>query len=133
VLASQGLEKKNWITFGACIVLLISLTGTWDNLHLSRTTQKAFEWLRQQGIPIAEIDAGYPLNGWHLYVHPENLAPGETPERDVPRVTADVERPYVIAAVPLPGYQVLHVIDWSPTFWTATNKIYVLKKITNRG
>jgi hypothetical protein len=79
VLASQGLEKKSWITFGACILLLISLTGTWDNLQLSKATQKAFEWLREQGIPIAEIDAGYPLNGWHLYVHPENLAPGETP------------------------------------------------------
>jgi hypothetical protein len=133
VLASQGLASKRWTTFGAGIILLISLTGTWDNLQLNRVTQKAFDGLRQQGIPIAEIDAGYPLNGWHLYVHPENLAPGATPQRDVPRVTADVEKPYVIAAFPLRGYQVLRVIDWSPSFWIATNEIYVLKKVTNRG
>jgi hypothetical protein len=113
---------------GIGVFLLISLSGTWDNLQLGRAVQRAFESLQQQGIPMAEIDAGYPLNGWNLYGHPENLPAGAMPHRDVPRVTVEIEKPYVIAASPLPGYQVLREIRWSPSFWIAADRVYVLKK-----
>jgi 4-amino-4-deoxy-L-arabinose transferase-like glycosyltransferase len=128
ILVGKGLLRCKWTVAGIGVFLLISLSGTWDNLQLGRAVQRAFESLQQQGIPMAEIDAGYPLNGWNLYGHPENLPAGAMPHRDVPRVTVEIEKPYVIAASPLPGYQVLREIRWSPSFWIAADRVYVLKK-----
>jgi hypothetical protein len=43
-------------------------------------------------------------------------------------VTSQDEKPFVIAVSPLPGYRVLQEIDWAPSFWAATDTIYVLEK-----
>jgi hypothetical protein len=128
ILVSKGLLRCKSTVAGIVIFLLISLSGTWDNLQLSRAVQRAFESLQRDGIAMAEIDAGYPLNGWNLYGHPENLPPSARADRDVPRVTAEIEKPYVIAASPLPGYQVLREVRWSPSFWIATDRVYILKR-----
>ena len=117
-----------WSAAGIGFFLLIALSGTWDNLQVARATQESYDWLEQKGIRMGDIDAGYPFNGWYLYAHPENLPYGARRDRDVPRVSAKLEKPYVIAAVPLPGYQVLREIRLSPAFWISTDRIYVLYK-----
>jgi hypothetical protein len=113
------------------LLLLISLSGTWDSLQLNRAVERSFRWLVHSGIPVAEIDAGYPLNGWYLYGHPENLPSNATRDRDVPRVSVEVERPYVIAASPLAQYEVLQETRWSPSFWIATDRVYILRREAN--
>jgi hypothetical protein len=113
---------------GSGLLFLLSLSGTWGNLQVTRASRTAFTWLRRHGIPAADIDAEYTLNGWHLYIHPENLPPGAVPERDVPFVTSKEEKPYVTAISPLPGYRVLRGVTWSPSFWVGTNTTYVLAK-----
>lgn len=128
VLLMKGLPGMKGTMVGLAIFFVISLTGTWDNLQLNRATGEAFTWLRDKGIPIADIDAGFPFNGWNFYVHPENLPPGARADQDVQRVSADVEKPYVIAVSPLPGYYVLREVRWAPSFWIATDRIYILKK-----
>ena len=133
LLVSNGLPKRGWTAAGIFFFLLISLFGTWDSLQLNRAVERSFQWLLRSGIPIAEIDAGYPLNGWYLYGHPENLPPGESPDRDVPRVSVEIEKPYVIAVSPLKGYRVLREMRWSPSFWIATNRVYVLKREVKDG
>ena len=133
LLVSKGLARPKWIIVGICLFLVVALTGTWDNLQASRAVDRALSSLRQQDIPMEQIDAGYALNGWNLYVHPENLPTGVTPNRDVASVTTEIEKPYVIAVFPLPGYRTVRVVSWSPSFWAATNKIYILEKVQNGG
>ena len=84
----------------ACITILyaVSMLVTWNENQTSRATAEAVAWLREKSIPFASIDAGYVLNGWNLYAHPENLPPGALPDRDVPLVTSGEKKPYVIAA-----------------------------------
>lgn len=128
LLICKGLPRKRGAMAGIVTFLLLSLSGTWDNLQILKATHAAFLWLRERQIPIADIDAGYTLNGWNLYVHPENLPLGATAERDVPFVASKEEKPYVIAVSSLPGYRVLREVVWSPSFWAVTDKIYVLGK-----
>lgn len=131
LLVSNGLAKCRGTVAGVSLLLLISLSGTWDSLQLNRAVERSFRWLVHSGIPVAEIDAGYPLNGWYLYGHPENLPPNATRDRDVPRVSVEVERPYVIAASPLAQYEVLQETRWSPSFWIATDRVYILRREAN--
>jgi hypothetical protein len=112
---------------GIVALLLISLTGTWDSLQMTRATEAGLSWLREQDAALADIDAGYALSGWYLYAHPENLAAGASPDSSVQWITARYRpKPYVIAASPMPGYRILREIVWSPSFWAATDRIYVL-------
>jgi hypothetical protein len=74
-----------------------------------------------------DVDGGYVENGWHLYAHPEHLAPGAQVDRDVPHVTGWTELPYAIANVPLHGYTVREVVQ-VPRRWAASDRIYVLAR-----
>ena len=113
---------------GIAVLSFVSISGTWDALRFNQACLEAFNYLRAQGVPAAEIDAGYSLTAWTLYVHPENLPPGETPEDDAPWVTSDKELPYVISNTPLPGYEILKDISWHGSLWAVSNRIYVLHR-----
>jgi hypothetical protein len=78
-------EQRHWRTAAAGIVLflLISFTGTWDHLQVSRAAAAAVNRLVASGIPLSDIDAGYTLNGWNLYAHAENLAAGQLLKRSM--------------------------------------------------
>ncbi len=62
---------------------------------------------RPSGVPPWEIDAGYPLNGWRLYAHSENLPPGADRRYDVPFVTSDRKAQYVIENYPPAGANIV--------------------------
>ncbi|MGH7847596.1 MAG: ArnT family glycosyltransferase [Candidatus Binatia bacterium] len=136
LLVDKRLADMKFAVFGIAMLFLISLSGTSDSLQVSRATNEAITWLREKGVALADIDASYAFNGWNLYFHPDPLGPGEAPDHDVRHITADdvravtgdVEKPYEIAVTPLPGYHVLREIRWSPSFWMATDRIYILKK-----
>jgi hypothetical protein len=128
VLANSHVRSK--ITL-ACITVLytVSLLVTWNENQTNRATAEAVAWLREKNIPFASIDAGYVFNGWNLYAHPENLPPGALPERDVPLVTSNEKKPYVIAASPIPGYKVLREFGWSVPFRSLDYNVYVLEQL----
>ena len=102
---------------------------TWSETQNNRAAAKGLSWLRDRGIPFAEIDAGYALDGWYLYAHPENLAPGNIPERDVPFVTTNEKKPYVIATSPIAGYRVLRRYTWSIPLRSLDYNVYVLEQV----
>ena len=104
---------------------------TWSETQNNRAASEALAWLRNRGIPFSDIDAGYALDGWYLYAHPENLAPGQIPERDVPFVTTNEPRPYVIATAPLKSYKVLRNYRWSIPLRSLEYNIYVLQDATD--
>jgi Dolichyl-phosphate-mannose-protein mannosyltransferase len=128
ILAGRQLTSKIAL---ACIAVLYtaSMLVTWNETQTSRATAEAVAWLSERNIPLASIDAGYVFNGWNLYAHPENLPLGALPERDVPLVTSNEKKPYVIAASPIAGYKVLREYGWSIPFRSLDYNVYVLEQL----
>jgi hypothetical protein len=112
---------------GVLVYAAISVSGTIDNYRFHRAVAQARAWLLEQQVPPWYIDAGYALNGWWLYAHPENLPPGASPEPDERYLKTRAELPYVIANSPIPSYTVVRVFVWQ-TLWAVSNKIYVLQR-----
>jgi len=127
ILANSQLKSKSMIA-AIAVLSLISMLVTWNETQTHRAAADGLAWLRDKDIPFANIDAGYALNGWNLYAHPENLAPGTVPERDVPFVTTNEKKPYVIATSPIPGYRVLRRYRWSIPLRSDYN-VYVLEQL----
>jgi hypothetical protein len=128
ILANSQLKSKTTIA-GIAILSLVSMLVTWSETQNNRAAAKGLAWLRDGGIPFAEIDAGYALDGWYLYAHPENLAPGNIPERDVPFVTTNEKKAYVIATSPIAGYRVLRRYTWSIPLRSLDYNVYVLEQL----
>ena len=117
-----------------CISILyaVSMLVIWNENQTSRATAEALSWLRNKNISFAQIDAGYVLNGWNLYAHPENLSSGEGRESDVPLVTSLTKKPYVIAASHIAGYRVIREYSWAVPLTAHKYKIYVLEQLSQR-
>jgi hypothetical protein len=130
ILANSQLKSKTTIA-GIVLLSLISMLVTWSETQNNRAAAEGLAWLRNKGIPFSEIDAGYALDGWYLYAHPENLAPGALPERDVPFVTTNEKKPYVIATSPIAGYRVLREYSWSIPLRSLDYKAYVLEQLSD--
>jgi hypothetical protein len=128
LLASRQLKSKSTVA-GVAVLSLISVLVTWNETQSHRAVAEGLAWLRGKGIPLASIDAGYAFNGWNLYAHPENLAPGTLRERDVPLVTTKEKKPYVIATSPIAGYRVLRRYTWSIPLRSLDYNIYVLEQV----
>jgi hypothetical protein len=128
ILANSQLKSKSTIV-SIAVLSVVSMLITWNETQTSRATAQAMAWLRERSIPLASIDAGYVLNGWNLYAHPENLPFGALPERDVTLVTSKEPKPYVIAASPSAGYKVLREYGWSIPFRSLDYKVYVLEQV----
>jgi hypothetical protein len=128
LLTCSQLRSKITLT-SIAVLFTLSMLVTWNETQTSRATAEALAWLREKEIPLASIDAGYVLNGWNLYAHPENLPPGAVRERDVPFVTSGEKKPYVIAASPVTGYRVLREYSWSIPFRSLDYKVYVLEEL----
>jgi 4-amino-4-deoxy-L-arabinose transferase-like glycosyltransferase len=105
----------------------LDVSGTRDMLDYARSVDAALSRLVASGVAWRDVDGGYVENGWHLYAHPEHLAPGAQVDRDVPHVTGWTELPYAIANVPLHGYTVREVVQ-VPRRWAASDRIYVLAR-----
>jgi hypothetical protein len=84
--------------------------------------------LEASGIPPWDIDAGYPLDGWRLYAHPERLPPGSNRQSDVPFVTSNRLTHYSITNSPLLQSEVLRIVPLRRASWQATRVVYVVRR-----
>jgi hypothetical protein len=101
-------------------------------LATNDTVAKLARGLESQGVPPFPIDAGYTLNGWRLYVHPENLPPGADRRYDVPFVTSAAPTRYRIVNVAGPGEEVLRVEPLPAAWWQVTDRVYVVRRRLDR-
>lgn len=111
------------------IFAVVALLGTRGALRFNQAVADVWQSLIEAGVPASDIDAGYAWNGWMLYAHPTNLAPGLTPLRDVPWVTSDRKTEYVIAKAPLEGYAVERELAWHDLPWPGPDRLFVLRQI----
>jgi 4-amino-4-deoxy-L-arabinose transferase-like glycosyltransferase len=106
----------------------ISVTGTRYVLVNNAASVAMARDLEAMGVPASDINAGYPWTAWHLYAHPENLAPDMTLD-DVPWVTSDDRRmPYRVVTVPEPGDDIIRTEYLPAAWWQATDRIYLVHK-----
>jgi hypothetical protein len=109
-----------------CVWAFISVTGTRYVLANNAASVAMARDLEANGVPPADINAGYPWTAWRLYAHPENLAPGMT-IADVPWVTSDDrEMPYRVVTVPGPRDEILRTEYLPAAGWQATDRIYLV-------
>ena len=129
VAADRGFARSVALA-GIVIFGMVSIAGTIDMLRFDDSAWNAYYELRRSGIPAAEIDAGYAINGWMLYAHSENLPPGSDPTTDVPYITGDADLSYKISTSPSDSsdYETTKEITVRMPFWSVSNKLYVLHK-----
>jgi Dolichyl-phosphate-mannose-protein mannosyltransferase len=110
------------------LLWIVAVTGTRDMLDVNETVARAAADLETAGVPPWEVDAGWALNGWRLWAHPERLPPGITREYGVPFVTSKTPTAYAISSVLLPDHDVVRVLPLPHAWWQATDRIYVLRR-----
>lgn len=126
-LDHDGLGKG--IAAGLLIVWAgIAISGTRDMLAFNGTCASVTEELEASGIPAWDIDAGYSLDGWRLYAHPERLPAGANRQSDVPFVTSNRPTHYSITNSPLPQSEVLRIVPLEHASWQATRALYLVHR-----
>jgi 4-amino-4-deoxy-L-arabinose transferase-like glycosyltransferase len=123
--------RLSWLLAG--IFAIVAVVGIRDTLRFNQAVRDTWQSLIDQGVPAADIDAGYAWTGWVLYAHPEHLAPGQTPD-DVPWVRSRRALPYRLAKAPMEGYVVVREVDWHDDLsWPGPDRLYVLRQQPSAG
>jgi hypothetical protein len=120
---AQGIAAALLVVWAA-----IAISGTRDMLAFNDAAAKAAQALEATGIAPWDIDAGYALDGWRLYAHPEHLPPGADRRDAVPFVTANRPTQYSVTNSPLPQSEVLRIVPLERASWQATRAIYVVRR-----
>lgn len=122
---SRKLRALVLVSLGA--LGLFSLSGVRDYQRGFDAVLEAVSQLERQGVPRANIDAGYALNGADLY--PFGADPSLDPSlSDVPMVTSKSRRDFMLASRPLPGTEIIRTISVPVVFGLKTRTIYVLHR-----
>jgi len=87
------------------VYVAIGAVGLLDRTNAERAVWSAIDGLRDQGVSVAKIDAGYTANGWLQYAHPDQAHRDSAGRVAVPFVNGDVTLPWVVSAAPLPDAQ----------------------------
>ena len=131
--ALDASRTARWAAAASMVVLAgIDVTGTRDMLAFNQACHEAARDLEASGIPAWEIDAGYPLNGWRLYAHPENLPAGADRRYYVPYVTSKATTRFALTNTPGPGDEVMRAIPLGEATWQATREFYVVRRPPSR-
>jgi hypothetical protein len=107
---------------------LVSISGTRDMLDVNEAVARGARDLEAMDVRSGDIDAGWALNGWRLWAHPEHLSPGVSRTYGVPQVTSKTPTPYAVASVALPGYEVIRTMPLPHAWWQASDRVYVLRR-----
>jgi Dolichyl-phosphate-mannose-protein mannosyltransferase len=105
----------------------IGVVGLRDRVSAEHAIWSAVDDLRQSGVPVADIDAGYVVNGWLQYAHPEQAHRDARGNVAVPFVNGDASLPWVISAAPLPGMQIVREYPVRRT-WRTPGSVFVTRR-----
>lgn len=111
---------------------LLSVVGVRDHLAYNAALWRSVTLLREQGVPDADIDAGYVVDGWLYFARPEHAPRDSDGNAFFPWLTAPGGLlPYQVANQPLPGWQVRAAIPFER--WLGrSGSIYVLERPSER-
>ena len=130
VLMNQPVRRPAIALVGLAALASLSLVGMRDHLAYDRAVWLGVDSLRRLGARDSEINAGYPVNGWLQYAHPEQ-APRDADGRPrVPWINGSKEDPlrYWVANQPVAGYRTLQEIPYRRWFGRS-GRIFVLERL----
>ena len=132
IAAAQALDldgRAKWVASALLVAWSgIAISGTRDMLAFNDTAAALAREAEASGIPRWDIDAGWALNGWDLYAHPEHLPPGADRRYQVPFVTSDGPAHYTITNSPLPNSEILRVVPLERASWQSTRTLYLVRQ-----
>jgi 4-amino-4-deoxy-L-arabinose transferase-like glycosyltransferase len=112
---------------GVMLYGAVSMIGTRDHLAYNAAVWSAVAELQAQGVPAAELNGGYVVNGWLQYVRPEQAHRSPEGRIEIPWVNEQLELPYTVANGPRRDAQVLKTIPY--VCWLRpSGAVYVLKR-----
>jgi len=128
VLAARPLVRHRVLVTGIALLGLLSAIGVRDHLAYNAALWRTVDLLRARGVPDAQIDAGYVVDGWLHFARPENAPRGADGEPIFPWLTAPGGvLPYQVANRPLPGWEVLDTVPF--VRWLGrSGELYVLAR-----
>ncbi len=108
----------------------VSFVGVHDHLQYNQALWQAVAGLRQRGVPDADIDGGYIVNGWLHYAHPANAPRDEQGNLLVPGLTTRLHPlRYQIANAPAPEWTLVKTIPYR-RWWGRSGTICILERGT---
>jgi len=132
IVAARALDldsRAKWVAAAMLVVWSgVAISGTRDMLAFNQAAATLERETEASGIPRWDIDAGYALNGWNLYAHPENLPPGTDRRYEVPFVTSDRPTHYSITNSPLPDSEILRIVPLERASWQSTHALYLVRR-----
>jgi hypothetical protein len=96
LLSARPIANVRSTVAGLLLFATVGAAGTIDHLRYNRALWTAVASLDRSGVPISEIDAGYIVNGWRQYAHPEHAPRDATGAVDVPSVNGGAKLPYAV-------------------------------------
>lgn len=111
---------------------IASLVGVRDHLAYNRALWTAVAHLESIGVPPADFDGGYVVNGWLQYAHPERARRDPAGAVQVPNVNVLATTRYRISNRVIGGWNVVTSVPY--TRWAGrSGRVYVLERPPGRA
>ena len=119
----------SWLRAATLLIpfAVIGVIGVRDRVSAERAIWSAIGDLRESGVPVSDIDAGYAANGWLQYAHPDHAHRDGRGNVAVPFVNGDAQLPWVIAAAPPSDGEVVREYRFVRT-WRAPGSVFVMRR-----
>jgi Dolichyl-phosphate-mannose-protein mannosyltransferase len=111
---------------GLAIYAAFSVVSTIDHKAYNQALWSSVERLRSGGVPVAEIDGGYTVNGWLQYVRPEQAHREPDGRITIPLFNDMPAVAYTISNSPLAGREIVDTVSYSG--WASSGNLYVLRR-----
>lgn len=114
VLRGARLLRTRTMLAGLAVLATVSVAGTRDHLAYEAALWRAVDLVRARGVPDAQIDAGYAVDGWLHFARPEQAPRDASGRRVFSWITAPGGLlPWQVANRPLPGWDVVETVPYT--------------------
>jgi hypothetical protein len=128
VLRGARLLRARTMLAGLAVLATVSVVGTRDHLAYEAALGRAVDLVRARGVPDAQIDAGYVVDGWLHFARPEQAPRDASGGRIFSWITAPGGLlPWQIANRPLPGWDVVETAPYTRRLGRS-GALYVLRR-----
>lgn len=127
LLSARPLARPRVAIGLVCLWAVVGMVGLRDHLAYSHALWGAVDSLQREGAPASQIDAGYVVNGWLQYAHPENARRNEEGEVSVPMVNGGGLLHYQISNAPSKEWPTLRTVPYS-SWLSGRGQLYILDR-----
>jgi hypothetical protein len=127
ILARQPALRIGPAACGVIIYASLSIIGVRDHLAYNAALWNAVAQLQAMGTPASELDAGYIVNGWLQYLHPERAHRAPDGHISIPMINEDPRLAYTVANRPREGATVVKTVPYSG-WLRPSGMLYILKQ-----